>query len=86
MKEQIIKVFDGKERLLIYPYLAEDAPDVYMASAGHVEALYYWTPENEETSGIRINCSYSDPFTREESDKLKAAIDRCWEWLDQENN
>jgi hypothetical protein len=74
----------GCKSLQVYPSLAPDASFEEMAFSGCVEALEWWDTDNirSKAYGVRINISWREPMTREESDKLQAAINRCWQWID----
>jgi len=82
MRARVSESF-GSESLYVYPHLELDAADVFMASAGNVEALRYWLDDTgKRVWGVRINISYRLPLTREDSDQLQAAINLCWKWIE----
>lgn len=68
--------------LKVYPHLPLDKPDIFMASAGSVEAVPFWDADGVIVWGVRLNISYSSPLTKQESDKLQTAIARCWQWIE----
>lgn len=81
MKEIIGKNLVG-DTLTVYPNLLEEASDEDMLFAESVEALQVYTPKNKKVWAVHINL-YADPITsKAETDRLKAAIDRCWEWIE----
>jgi len=75
--------FLGCKSLYVYPYMTDEQSDAFMAAAGNVEGMFYHTDDGKLTSGVRINVALTRPCSREDTDKLKAAIDRCWQWIDE---
>lgn len=86
MKEQVLPSSYGPE-LYVYPYLSENATPREMGSAGYVNARHYFPSiERDEGQspiyGVSINMSGGGlPMAKDRSDKLVAAITRCWEWI-----
>lgn len=84
MKELITNGIAG-ESLKVFPHLPEDTPDERTAAIGCVEALPYWNDGGAKIWGVQLNISYDLPMTREKSDQLQAAINRCWQWIDEQS-
>jgi hypothetical protein len=82
MRERIDKDFFGNDTLIVYPYLRESEPDFFMASAGSIEAVRYVDADGVQAKGVRMNIGFNRPISRDETDELKAAIDRCWQWFE----
>ncbi len=80
-RELIYLSGDGK-CLRVFPHLDFNAPDAFMAAAGNCEALRYWNDADECVWGVRINISYDAPQSREKCERLRGAIERCWQWID----
>jgi hypothetical protein len=82
MRERVTDSF-GTKSLQVYPHATESTSPARLAACGSVEALTYFTNTGQKTVGVRLNISYQEPMTREKSEQLKAAIDRCWQWIDE---
>ncbi len=82
-RELIYLSRDGK-CLRVFPHLDFNAPDAFMASAGNCEALRYWNAADECVWGVRINISYDTPQSRVKCERLRGAIERCWQWIDEQ--
>ena len=84
MRERITDNW-GSPCLQVYPHADENTPDVYLTSAGYVEAIRYWTGGVNPVPmwGVRISIAYPEPLQRDKTDELQSAIRRCWEWIDE---
>lgn len=86
MKEQLVKDFANVDCLRVYPHAPDDISDRMLAGVGSVEAVNYW-PDPEKPKhkiwGVRINITYGmgRPLLMKQTEELKSAIDRCWQWI-----
>lgn len=79
MKERIYKSEINGESLIVYPHVPDDSPPIPLA--GNVEGMMYWDEAGKKLWGVRLNIGYRMPMTKEQSEELIAAINRCWEWI-----
>lgn len=85
LREQIFKSWRGQS-LCVFPFVALDTPEKFLASAGHVEAGLYDDGDEGLVWGVRINIGFREPCDRAACAKLQTAIDRCWQWIDEQES
>jgi predicted secreted protein len=82
MREQITQLF-GEPEFYVYPFADESTSERHLASMGRVEAF---RSSLDQEWRIRMNMTTPrDGWTRERSDKLIAAINRCWQWIKEQH-
>jgi hypothetical protein len=86
MKERVSKDISGDDYLTVYPFHLPTATDREIGFAACVEALNIWTGDdmNQREWRVRINVHFSEPCTKEKTDTLAAAINRCWQWIEEQ--
>lgn len=76
MRERIQNFAYGDD-LFVYPFLLDNSPEHWMASAASVQATRY----PRDAVHINVYFDRSNPLTHEQWCHLNEAVERCWEWL-----